>query len=187
VNGRCRCNMCGIGGSTFGGTPAAIPAAAPSAPAAAAKRLASIGRWFGFVRRLNFATDRHHGLEGGRVLLNGKVGVRNNARVGWCGAPPRRATASCAFVFQSARRKRSAAVAYHFAASPVCATVSKYLPSSKATMASRVFSKRLVSCPTGSLPVRARRILAVICFQSAIGVGWDCNSRTADGPVLRRP
>src|ERR1700692_3428870 len=35
-------------------------------------------------------------------------------------------------------------------------------------MASRVFSYKLESCPTGSLPVRARRIRAVICFQSAM-------------------
>ena len=81
---------------------------------------------------------------------------------------PSRVALSCAFVFQSARRKRSAAVKYHLPASAGLPLVSKYLASSNATMASRVFEKRLVSCPAGSLPVRARRMRAVICFQSAI-------------------
>jgi hypothetical protein len=49
---------------------------------------------------------------------------------------PSRTAASCAFVFQSARRKRSAAVLYHFAASAFMADVSKYFANSKATMAS---------------------------------------------------
>ena len=52
------------------------------------------------------------------------------------GSAPSRTAASCAFVFQSARRKRSAAVPYHFAASALFAEVSKYFASSKATMAS---------------------------------------------------
>src|SRR5260370_28745370 len=39
--------------------------------------------------------------------------------------PPGRAAASCAFVFQSARRKRSAAVEYHLAASAFCPSASK--------------------------------------------------------------
>ena len=51
-------------------------------------------------------------------------------------SPPSRIAASCALVFQSARRKRSAAVLYHFAASPFIAEVSKYFANSKATMAS---------------------------------------------------
>src|SRR4029077_2010622 len=85
-------------------------------------------------------------------------------------AAPKRTAASCAFVFQSARRKRSAAVLYHFAASALFAEVSKYLASSKATMASCVFSYSAESCPAGSLEVLARRMRAVICFQSAIEV-----------------
>jgi hypothetical protein len=52
------------------------------------------------------------------------------------GSPPSRRAASWALVFQSARRKRSAAVLYHFAASPFIAEVSKYFANSKATMAS---------------------------------------------------
>jgi hypothetical protein len=52
------------------------------------------------------------------------------------GSPPKRTAASCAFVFQSARRNRSAAVLYHFAASAFIAEVSKYFANSKATMAS---------------------------------------------------
>src|ERR1700688_128035 len=52
------------------------------------------------------------------------------------GSAPSRTAASCAFVFQSARRKRSAAVLYHFAASAFIADVSKYFANSKATMAS---------------------------------------------------
>jgi hypothetical protein len=56
------------------------------------------------------------------------------------GTSPSRSAASCAFVFQSARRKRSAAAEYHFAASAFCPEVSKYFASSNATIASRVFS-----------------------------------------------
>jgi hypothetical protein len=52
------------------------------------------------------------------------------------GSAPSRTAASCAFVFQSARRKRSAAVLYHFAASAFIADVSKYFANSNATMAS---------------------------------------------------
>jgi hypothetical protein len=52
------------------------------------------------------------------------------------GSAPSRTAASWALVFQSARRKRSAAVLYHFAASPFIAEVSKYFANSKATMAS---------------------------------------------------
>lgn len=81
---------------------------------------------------------------------------------------PRRVALSCAFVFQSARRNRSAAVKYHRPASAVFPLDSKKRASSNATIASRVFEKRLVSCPAGSFPERARRIRAVICFQSAI-------------------
>jgi hypothetical protein len=51
-------------------------------------------------------------------------------------AAPKRTAASCAFVFQSARRKRSAAALYHFAASALFAEVSKYFANSNATMAS---------------------------------------------------
>jgi hypothetical protein len=86
------------------------------------------------------------------------------------GSAPKRTAASCAFVFQSARRNRSAAVLYHFAASAFIAVVSKYFANSKATMASCVFSYSAESCPAGSLEVLARRIRAVICFQSAIKV-----------------
>jgi hypothetical protein len=86
------------------------------------------------------------------------------------GSPPKRTAASCAFVFQSARRKRSAAVLYHFAASALFAEVSKYFANSKATMASWVFSYSAESWPAGSLEVLARRMRAVICFQSAIKV-----------------
>src|ERR1700731_1058123 len=50
--------------------------------------------------------------------------------------PPRRTAASCALVFQSARRKRSAAVEYHLAASAFWLAVSKWRASSKATIAS---------------------------------------------------
>src|SRR5262249_12180102 len=53
-------------------------------------------------------------------------------------------------------------------------------------MASRVFSKRFESCPTGSLPVRARRMRAVICFQSAIQwLGVHCNSGRGWLPAAR--
>src|SRR5215470_41274 len=47
-------------------------------------------------------------------------------------------------------------------------------------MASRVFANRFASCPAGSLPVRALRILAVICFQSAI----QCRHSSSEGPLL---
>jgi len=47
-------------------------------------------------------------------------------------------------------------------------------------MASRVFENRLDSCPAGSLPVRALRMRAVICFQSAI----RCEHSSSHAPVL---
>ena len=84
-------------------------------------------------------------------------------------APPSLAAASCAFFFQSARTNLSPAVLNHFNASAFCPEPSKNFPSSNATIASRVFWKRFESCPAGSLLVRARRIRAVICFQSLIG------------------
>ena len=56
------------------------------------------------------------------------------------GANPSLVAASTALVFQSARRKRSAAVAYHFPASAFSPAVSKWRASSNATMASCVFS-----------------------------------------------
>jgi len=92
---------------------------------------------------------------------------------------PRRVALSCALVFQSARRNRSAAVRYQRPASAAFPVDSRKRASSNATMASRVLVKRFDSCPAGSFPVRARRIRAVICFQSAIQ--WrhsssDCRS-----------
>ena len=51
---------------------------------------------------------------------------------------PRRVSASSAFFFQSARRKRSTAIVYHFTASSVRSAFSSTAPSSQATMASRV-------------------------------------------------
>ena len=100
------------------------------------------------------------------------------------GSAPRRAAASWAFVFHSERRKRSAAVEYHFAASRLWPAASKWRANSKATIASPVFSNRFESCPAGSLPVRARRIRAVICFQSAIR--WpDCSSGGLWAPAAR--
>src|SRR5215472_14129611 len=47
-------------------------------------------------------------------------------------------------------------------------------------MASRVFANRFDSCPAGSFPVRALRIRAVICFQSAI----QCRHSNSVAPLL---
>ena len=111
----------------------------------------------------NGAPSSGTGSTGGRSC--GKSSCESPVPVG---SPPSRVAACCAFVFQSARRKRVAAVVYHLAASAFWLAVSNTRANSKATIASCVFSKSVDSCAAGSLPVRARRMRAVICFQSAI-------------------
>ena len=51
---------------------------------------------------------------------------------------PSRVSASSAFFFQSARRKRCAAIVYQFPASSICSAFSSIAPNSHATIASRV-------------------------------------------------
>ncbi len=89
---------------------------------------------------------------------------------------PSRVRASSAFVRHCARRKCSAAVVYHRIASSPASAFSCHCASSNATMASRVRSYRLMSCPDGSLLAFALRMRAWICRQSAMG--QHCSSQT---------
>jgi hypothetical protein len=73
------------------------------------------------------------GRPGSGIKMDGCAALGTAGEVKWEGAspalsggrPPKRVAASCALVFQSARRKRSAAVEYHFAASAFCPEVSR--------------------------------------------------------------
>ena len=73
---------------------------------------------------------------------------------------PKRVSASSAFCFHCARRKRSAAAVYQRTASECAPVFSWICASSNATMASRVRSYNAASCPGGSALVRALRMRA---------------------------
>jgi hypothetical protein len=81
-------------------------------------------------------------------------------------AAPSRVSPSCAFVFQSARRKRCAATVYQRIASAELPARSSTPANSNAAMASRVRSKSFASCTAGSVLVLALRMRAWICRQS---------------------
>ena len=73
------------------------------------------------------------------ALKSGVVCASLEASAGATGSStPNLARASAAFFFQSLRRKRCAAIVYHFTASSFRAAFSSIAPSSHATMASRV-------------------------------------------------
>jgi len=81
-----------------------------------------------------------NGSPGSGIVREGAIAGRSDCDSSSGASPPSRTAASCALVFQSARRKRAAAVVYHFAASAFWLAVSKWRASSKATIASCVFS-----------------------------------------------
>lgn len=120
---------------------------APSAEEVAARDCDSPGAASDSLPGISPSASGRMGSSSSRpgVARTSKLSARSAAG---CSAPlswfvvgtsaPRRVSASSAFFFQSARRKRSTAVLYHFTASSICPAFSSITPSSQATMASRV-------------------------------------------------
>ena len=94
----------------------------------------------GAVMASNTVALCSNGSPGSGIVREGAIAGESDGDSSGGASPPSRTAASRALVFQSARRKRAAAVVYHFAASAFWLAVSKCRASSKATIASCVFS-----------------------------------------------
>jgi hypothetical protein len=156
----------------------------PAAPGAITGADGSSGR-LPCAATVPFKATTGSGGGGAAQSLSGRPGAGSDEEASSAGAEagaaptgmgaPRRVRASSAFVFHCARRKRSAAVVYQRTASAICPAFSCSTASSKATMASRVFSNSAASWAWGSPPALALRMRAWICRQSLMPV--HCISR----------